>query len=465
MSKTKNKAIRLIAAMLAAIVALCAGISAAAETKYLPDVSDEMTRAEYWAEKAEQPDAVMAGADEIAALNAAFLECPDCTMTDLTRFYPSYDGEALKRSLLKLAMKDLSDYLDAGYFNTDEQPVPYADMAAIFESIDGAETIPTQRVRYGICVTLANVRAVPTDMIITDAPGEPVLVKAQNADGSWYYCDSICVSGWVPASDIAICKDRREWLEAWRIPDGEAVVVTEGKIYLDASNVNAATSQRMLTMGTVLRRVSDDDFDAAVTNRAVYQNHAVYLPVRDANGNYAVTMALIPQHCAVSEGYLPLTARNVLEVAFTMLGDAYGWGGMLTVPDCSLYIRNIYKCFGLEIPRNTTWQAAMPVTKYDLSEMDAEAKAALLGALPVGTILFFRGHEMLYLGEAMGKHYVINTVSSIMTPDGASRVRVRSVVINALESTKRANGNTWLEDLNLAAVPFLPAVEELAEAG
>ena len=149
MSKTKNKAIRLIAAMLAAIVALCAGISAAAETKYLPDVSDEMTRAEYWAEKAEQPDAVMAGADEIAALNAAFLECPDCTMTDLTRFYPSYDGEALKRSLLKLAMKDLSDYLDAGYFNTDEQPVPYADMAAIFESIDGAETIPTQRVRYG----------------------------------------------------------------------------------------------------------------------------------------------------------------------------------------------------------------------------------------------------------------------------------------------------------------------------
>lgn len=471
---------RVITVAIALIMALCAGVSAMAETKTLPDVLDEMTRADYWAQRAEQPDAVLADGDAIEALNAAFLECPDCMMIDLMKFFPSYDGEVFKRSLLKNAMKDLSGYLDEGYFNADAAPVPFCDMDAVLESIDGAETDPNQRVRYGICVTLANVRAVPTDMIITDAPGdndydalqmsyirvnEPVLVKAQNADASWYYCDSIAVSGWVPAADIAICSGREEWLDAWRIASEDALVVTEGKLYLDASNVNAGTSQRMLTMGTVLRRVDDGDFDAAVTNRAVYQNHAVYLPVRNDDGSYGRTIALIPQHCGVSEGYLPLTARNVLEVAFTMLGDAYGWGGMLTVPDCSLYVRNVYKCFGLELPRNTTWQSAMPAMKTDLSEMEPEDKAAVLDALPAGSILFFRGHEMLYLGAAEGKHYVVSSVSSIMTPDGASRLRVRSVVINALESTKRANRNTWLEDLNLAVVPYLPLEEEdLAEA-
>lgn len=479
MFRTGNAITRTMAVVIVVAIALCAGVSATADTRRLPGVSESMTRAEFWADKGAEPDAVLADSGEIAALNAAFVECPECTMIDLLRFCPSYDGEVYKRALLKNAMRDLSGYLDEGYFNTDEQPVPYVDMAAVLESIDGAPTSPHQRVRYGVCVTLANVRAVPTDMIITDAPGdndfdvlqmsylrvnEPVLVRAQNADASWYYCDSQCVSGWVPSEDIAICANREEWLDAWRIPDESAIVVTEGKIYLDASNVNASTSQRMLTMGTVLRRVDDDDFDAAVTNRAVFQNYAVYLPTRSADGSYGRTMALIPQHCGVSEGYLPLTTRNVLEVAFSMLGDAYGWGGMLTVPDCSLYVRNVYKCFGLELPRNTTWQSAMPAMKTDLSEMDAGGKAAVLDALPAGTILFFRGHEMLYLGKALGKHYVVSTVSSMMSPDSETRLRVRSVVINTLEGTWRANGNTWLEDLNLAIIPYLQMDEEIAAA-
>lgn len=475
-----RKTITVILCVLLAFVVL--PMSSAAEIQRLPDVLDEMTQADYWAALADQPDAVLADGDAIEAQNAAFLATPECKMIDLTRFFPSYDGETIKRSLLKNAMKDLSTYLDEGYYNTVGQPVPYADMAAVLESIDGAETSPTQRVRYGICVTHANVRAVPTDMIVTDAPGdndydvlqmsslrvnEPVLVKAENADASWYYCDSISCSGWVPAADIAICADRGEWRNAWQIPNDEVIVVTEGKVYLDASNVNAGASQRMLTMGTVLRRVTDEDFDASVTNRAIYHNYAVYLPVRMDDGSYGVTMALIPQHSGVSEGYLPLTTQNILEVAFSMLGDAYGWGGMLAVPDCSQYVRNVYKCFGLELPRNTTWQSAMPAEKYDLSELDADAKAALLDGLPAGTILFFRGHEMLYLGAVDGRHYVVSSVSSIMTPDGEGRLRVRGVVVNALESTLRANGNTWLKDLNLAVVPWLPLAEdeEIAEAG
>ena len=464
---------RFVAALLS--VLMMTGFVAMAEVQRLPDVENEMIGSDYWATLADQLDAVLADDETIEALNAAFLETPECMMIDLTRFFPSYDGETFKRSLLKIAMQNLSTYLDEGYYNADVLPVPFADMDAVLESIDEAETSPGQRVRYGICVTHTNVRVVPTDMIVTDSPGdndfdvlqmsslrvnEPVLVKAENADGSWYYCDSISCSGWVPATDVAICANRTDWKNAWQIPDDEVFVVTDGKIYLDASNVNAGASQRMLTMGTVLRRVIDEDFDATVTNRAVYHNYAVWLPVRADDGGYATTIALIPQHSGVSEGYLPLTQRNVLELAFSMLGDAYGWGGMLAVPDCSQYVRNVYKCFGMELPRNTAWQSAMPAEKYDLSEMEEDAKITLLDGLPAGAILFFKGHEMLYLGAANGKHYVVSAVSSMMAPDGESRLRVRGVVINTLEGTLRANGNTWLKDLNLALIPWLPLTEE-----
>ena len=377
-------------------------------------------------------------------------------------------------------MSALSEYMNGNFFRADGVPVRFSDVEAVLESIDDAEASAQQQVLYGICVDLANVRAVPTDLLITDAVGdydydtlqysyvrvnEPVVIRAQTADGSWYYCDTWCVCGWIRAENIAICRNREEWLEAWQIPQEELLVVTEGRIYLDMSNVNSASSQRMLTMGTTLRLVQDGDFDPTVTNRAVYHNTAVWLPVRDEEGRYATTIGLIPQHCSVSRGYLPLTTENILKVAFTMLGDAYGWGGMLAEPDCSLYMRNVYKCFGLELPRNTTWQSAMPAFKTDLSEMEPEAKAEALDAVPVGSILFFRGHEMMYLGEVDGLHYVLSTMGYIKKPGDETTERIRGVAINTLEETMRANSTTWLENLNLAVQPWLPASTEAADDG
>lgn len=67
-----------------------------------------------------------------------------------------------------------------------------------------------------------------------------------------------------------------------------------------------------------------------------------------------------------------------------------------------------------------------------------------------GSIVQFSGHEMLYLGNHDGRHYVISGVSSLVedTENGQEKRRVRSVVLNSLEDTKRANGKTWFEELN-----------------
>ncbi len=463
----------LFSAILSLIMLLSAGGAAWADVVSLPHVSPEMTHADYW--KTEGTDALLADRETISAINAAALSCKDCMMLDLLKEASGYDGGSFQRRLLSQTMQELAKFLNAGYYDSDGESILYADMAAILEAIDGAETSREQEIRYGICVAMTDMRVAPTAALITDEAGdndfdllqmhslkvnEPVLIRAETAGGMWLYCDSVSVSGWVQSENIAVCRDREQWLSAWKIPEEELLVVTQGKIYLDESNVNAAASQRMLTMGTCLRRVGTDAFDAAVTNRAAYQNHAVYLPVREADGSYGTTIALIPQHCSVSEGWLPLTQANILDVAFSMLGDAYGWGGMLSVPDCSLYVRNVYKCFGLELPRNTTWQSAMPAQKYPLSDLDAAEKAALLDTLPCGTILFFNGHEMLYLGTAQGMHYVLSTVSSMMAPDGDDLLRVRSVVINTLEDTRRRNGRTWLTDLNMAVIPYQASTGE-----
>ena len=472
MHNTVRTARRILTVLIILAVCLTCLPTVYAEPALLPGVTLEMTDPGYWAAKSNDPDALLADSAGIAARNAEILACEECRMNDLRKEYPSFDGKAMQRELLSYASRLLAAYEEKGYFNSEGERFVSADMADVLTSIGTAAMSPEQQVRYGICTALTDVRAVPSDQLITDTAGdndfdllqrsflrvnEPVIIRAQTAEGDWYYCDSSCVSGWMPAATIAVCADRQQWLDAWDIPDDEALVVTQGKLYLDESNVNSAASQRMLTMGTVLRLVEKDAFDPAVTNRAAYQNYPVYLPVREADGSYSTTIALIPQHYDVSEGYLPLTAQNLLETAFSMLGDAYGWAGMLGVPDCSLYIRNIYKCFGMELARNTTWQSAMPVRKFDLSDLNPAEKSELLDTLPVGSMLFLPGHVVLYLGEEEGEHYVLNTVSTMGQPEGHAPIRVRSVTVNTLEEALRRSGNTWLEELKLAMIPYMPA--------
>ena len=145
-------------------------------------------------------------------------------------------------------------------------------------------------------------------------------------------------------------------------------------------------------------------------------------------------------------------------VALENLGDAYGWGGMMGVEDCSGMIRTVYSCFGLEIGRNGTWQGNMNVEKIDMTNMSVEEKMLILDELPLGAALHISGHEMMYLGKENGKYYVISTVSSIMSPDTGKLLRTRSVMINTLD-VKRANGQNWLQALKMVFMPCYAKLE------
>jgi hypothetical protein len=57
-----------------------------------------------------------------------------------------------------------------------------------------------------------------------------------------------------------------------------------------------------------------------------------------------------------------------------------------------------------------------------------------------------------------GKYFVISTVSSIMSPDTGKRLRTRDVMINTLD-VKRANGQSWLQALNMAFMPCYAKLE------
>ena len=95
-----------------------------------------------------------------------------------------------------------------------------------------------------------------------------------------------------------------------------------------------------------------------------------------------------------------------------------------------------------------------PVKKWALSGMSDEEKAETIKRLPAGAVLFFSGHEMIYLGENNGKLYVISSLGNIVLDGDVTAVR--GGIINTLDM-KRGTGATWLRSMTQAQIPYLPA--------
>ena len=457
---------RILSLILTLGVLFSFSVPAFAAVSYLPDVTPEMSDADFWASLSDESDAIMMTREEIKAQNADTALVSGTSVMDLKTAAETFDGIARNKAIRSSATAD-AEYYFGWTYGPDGKKADWKYYQKMIDNCADPNARKEQKVRYGICVNRTVLQVFPSDNPIWDDPAdsdfdyqalsgirvnEPILIYTTSKDGQYYLVRISCCSGWVKASDVAICKDKEEWLDAWDIADDEVLVVTGNKVYTDTSNTHPEVSKRMLTLGTKLRSVDPATVTGLVNNRSPYHNYIVELPVRAKDGSYQKSLALIPETADVSEGYLPLTQRNVTRIAMANLGDAYGWGGMMDVEDCSSLVRLIYECFGLDVARNGNWQWCMNVAKIDMANMSTEEKCRILDKLPLGAALSFSGHEMMYLGKVDGKYYVYSTASKIADPaDDTKVLRTRGVMINTLD-VKRANGHTWMQDLYRAFV-------------
>ena len=463
----KAAAICLLIAMLLSLWTV-SGTAAEQNIQYPYGVTEAMCHADYWIKKAKDPDAVMMTPQEIDAYNTLAAHTEGTYVLDLEEVPVTYDASALKDTLTQNILnskKDRALFVDGVQVDNDTYFASRSDACA-----DTGWT-GSREIAYGVCTRQTNLMSIPTNDVIgyslTDADSEyqdsalnvndPVIIKqiCTCDEKSFYYVETDHCPGWVDAQSVAVCADRSEWLDAWKTnADSEDIlVVTQNRIVTEPSVFVPETADVKLTIGTTLKLVPEDKIPANLGERYAWNNYVVYLPTRDADGKYVRREALISQHYSVSIGFLPMTQANILRVTFTCLGDRYGWGGMLDAMDCSMFTRNVYRCFGLRMPRNTTWQQLVPNTKIDLSGMTDEEKLALLKNTPAGALLYFPGHTMVYTGFDADTGYVVSALGSASDSTGDLNVRsIYSVAINPL-TVRRRSGNTWLKDLTSIVIP------------
>lgn len=405
----------------------------------------------HWLQKLSAPQQLLMGESEIADYNAQITADAATRCIALANYPESLGGDELK-SLIGETGRPTEERYNGSQLATD------AYYAAL-EKNRALEAVKDQNpVRYAFVTRETVLRAFPTadpsyefaDDVEFDLFAEtslrvfePVAVLHVSADGKWYFIQSYNYRGWAAADSLALADSRSEW--AGYLDPAQKLVVTGNRLQLGVNPYEEQLSGLELTMGTVLPLVLEADRPGEIDRVSTESGHVVLLPTRREDGSLQVKQAIIPWNADVSEGYLPYTQENILLQAFKLLGDRHGWSGTLSSRDASSLVMDVYQCFGLRLPRNSSQQALLPGEGPSLEGIgEDEKREQILAAVP-GSLLAMDGYTGIYLGEEDGEPYALHSLFVVYDAGGNERI-INAAVVSDL-SLCTDSGESYLSQM------------------
>ncbi|MFC3848172.1 SH3 domain-containing protein [Helicobacter baculiformis] len=326
----------------------------------------------------------------------------------------------------------LDTFSSPGYAR-DGKPNDPQEIQRIYQSMDTAN-YPSVAIR-AVVLTDTNVRAVPTDKPYyrtkDDYPfdqwqnsmifaGTPVLITHYNTTKTYAHIQSSFIFGWVRIEDIAPVRAETIYkileLKDYLTPLQDKVPLYDKRYtYLDNAH-----------MGEIFPRVP-------------HTSKQVYIYSKDSQG-FAKPMPITINLKDFTSFPRPLTPQVMAAVIDTMLGQKYGWGGVEQKRDCSAFTRDSFASFGIFLPRNSFAQVQYANNAIDLSRMSAHKKEAYIikHATPFATILWLKGHIMLYLGVHHKRVIVAHNIWSVSVDKSNKRniYNIEKAVITTLKLGK-----------------------------
>jgi len=382
-------------------------------------VSEEQLSADYWIGRLDDSSQLLMDQASIAGFNQR-LFASNPNMVDLARFPAQLPGAEVRKTI-----ESISKPASAGLYNRGGKVLDetgYRELTAKLALDDIAGAVEVQ---FALAIRRTAMRTYPTDESWFRTgedtnldrfqesalfPGDAVAVLHTSADGEWSFVQSYNYAAWVRSENIAI--GDRAVVDNYRAAE-LFLVITGSKVFTNFNTDIPALSELQLDMGTRLPLADR----AAVGNNLYGQNpffsHAVLLPVRNPQGGLEIKPALIARGNDVSHGYIPYTRENIIRQAFKFLGERYGWGHSRNARDCTGFVMEVYKTFGLLMPRNTGQQGngEYGVNTRFGDAANHEEKLQALRHMDTGDLVYVPGHVLMHIGDVGGEPWVIHDVS------------------------------------------------------
>ena len=406
------------------------------EIKSEPKKTFTMEEAEFWTEKLENKDQILMTKEEILEYNNKNFSKVD-VLTDLWDLKPNVG----KKELISW-INAISSIPKEERFNEDGSIVDRDYYNSLLDNLNLGALEEINPIQYGITIERTDFRTFPTnapsyrkqgdtefDRFQETAvyPLEPLVIYRRSKDGQWYFARMYNYTAWIPKSSVVL-GEKEEIYEF--INHKENLIVTDRQIHM---------VDKVFDMGSriPLKEEREDSYIILLPEKA---------------DEFKIIEKEIPKSQGLNLGYLPYTRENIILQAFKFKDETYGWGGLNNTRDCSAFIMDIYRCFGLELPRNTQDQGAKSLgIEYDFKHTGTlEEKLEILEKLPPVTVLYMPGHTMLYLGKDQGDHYIFHQFTGYYEEDNGDLAYIPMMKTALTPITiKTSSGKTYLENIYL----------------
>jgi hypothetical protein len=385
-----------------------------------------MRKASYWISKMKRPDEVVLTYKEIEARNMSYQKRM-ANRTDLDSALNSRIEKQLKNrpgllahipnigsmtppeleNITKQMVQSATNYLRSLEFGNiiaiayseeelkaieneisyDSLKAQMAPQAAIVTTQSRLHVIPPVKPEYIGLFTNGKAR---WDLWNLDVlpPGSSVFVLYTSRTGAFSFVLSERGYGWVSSEEIGICSSSEC---NFFIHENDFVVCIGDRVpfYTDT---NCTMVSGWMLMGDRLPLVG--------TNPRL-----VSIPFRNANGKFDLQKAWLKPGADVHVGYLPYTQKNVAEQAFKLLDNLYDWTGSWYGRNHATNIRDIFRCFGFNLPANGILLSAFtenPRTINPNKGREAQFKAIFSNEPFLTLQICENSHSQLYMGNHDG---------------------------------------------------------------
>ena len=440
-SRIKRESAIALALLLGAL--LPAWAQDAAPATAVPGVTQAQLEPEYWIGLQKNPVDLVLDDDAIARQNER-LRNSDPSVNQIERL-PS----TLEAKQVRAWIEALSVLPETPLYDEQGNEVSRRARSALLRSLDLGDIDAKQATRYGLVTHRADLRTFPTRLRVFNAPGNtdidrfqenalfpgtPVALVHESRDGRWWFVVGNLYEAWIEKRHVA--EGPREAVFGY-VGKTPYLVVTGPTVRTVYTPEQPQVSELQLDMGVRVPVLPDWPGDRAVNGQHPYAAHVIELPVRRRDGSLEFSPALLPRSADVAADYLPLRRDLILRQGFKFLGERYGWGHSYNARDCSGFVSEVYRSFGVELPRNTRDQATSPAfDRIAFDEgMDRQARLAILRTLDVGDLVYIPGHVMMVVGRERGEPYVIHDTTGIGVLDSAGkyeRIGLNGVVVTPL---------------------------------
>jgi hypothetical protein len=411
-----------------------------AASSRLPDVAPEMERPEFWIKKIKDPMNLFLTPEKIRKMNEENLGRQDLHLCRIKDLKEDWTREEIF-SLLKSDWEDFGKTAEARY-GKNGMPLGESFWNEIKNKLDRESIGESSRMLYALVVKGTDIRVFPTDepSVSTPgryefdrfqhssiSPGSPVGIYHFSKDKEWAYGQTPFIRGWVRTNDLAIANERTEVVNYEESMDRLTVTGNFIHVFCDPSLRERGF---LAQMGDTFPLLSIPG--STQTTNACY---VILIPSRGDNGKLTFQKGYIRADDDVHRGFLSYTQEIVARQAFKMLNHPYGWGDRLGGRDCSRFLMDLFRIFGILMPRNSSEQARVGMDLGRVKGMTEKGKQKVLDqAIPLVTTLRIPGHIMLYLGKNKGRYYVIHSIWGIQRHGtaGSDVEKIGKVVVSDL---------------------------------